>query len=177
MIAFSEDLIEAYPEAKVVLTYRDVDSWYRSYNQAVIGSMNAIIPNLACGLSTYLWRIREVHFRAVKGWLGMKIDTEDMRAKAKQAYWDHYANVKRVTPPERLLEFKLEDGWKPLCDFLRKPVPNRPFPRVNDAQALEEKITLLCRRGLVHVLRRSLMWSIPVAAGLAIAYWIRTQSG
>lgn len=27
-VAFSEELMEAYPEAKVLLTTRDVDSWY-----------------------------------------------------------------------------------------------------------------------------------------------------
>lgn len=28
-ILFSEELIESYPEAKVILTLRDVDSWYK----------------------------------------------------------------------------------------------------------------------------------------------------
>jgi len=29
VIEFSRELIEAYPDAKVILTLRDVDSWYK----------------------------------------------------------------------------------------------------------------------------------------------------
>lgn len=39
-IAFSDDLIEAYPEAKVVLVERDIKSWHKSF-------MNAVIKNMA----------------------------------------------------------------------------------------------------------------------------------
>ncbi|KAI9691512.1 MAG: hypothetical protein M1822_007583 [Bathelium mastoideum] len=36
-IAFAEDLIAAYPEAKVILVERDRDRWFNSFNEAVIG--------------------------------------------------------------------------------------------------------------------------------------------
>lgn len=42
--------------------------------------------------------------------------------------------VKRVVPPERLLVMNLNEGWQPLCKFLDKPVPQEPFPRLNDAE-------------------------------------------
>jgi len=45
-IAFAEDLIEAYPEAKVVLVERDVDSWYESFMTGVIKSMVCVAPFL-----------------------------------------------------------------------------------------------------------------------------------
>ena len=35
-IAFAEDLIKAYPEAKVILVNRDIDKWYDSFNQNVV---------------------------------------------------------------------------------------------------------------------------------------------
>ncbi len=38
-IAFAEDLIEAYPEAKVILVDRDIDSWFDSFDQNVIYQM------------------------------------------------------------------------------------------------------------------------------------------
>jgi hypothetical protein len=41
-IAFAEELIEAYPEAKVVLVERDIDSWYDSYMTAVIKNMVSV---------------------------------------------------------------------------------------------------------------------------------------
>lgn len=35
---------------------------------------------------------------------------------------------------------EITDGWAPLCKMLNKPVPKQPFPRVNDAAALNELI-------------------------------------
>ena len=49
-----------------------------------------------------------------------------------QYYEDWYAHVKRTVPKEQLLEFNVKQGWEPLCKFLGKPVPNKPFPRFND---------------------------------------------
>lgn len=34
--------------------------------------------------------------------------------------------------------FNVKDGWKPLCDILGLPVPDVPFPHVNDADAVQE---------------------------------------
>lgn len=38
-IAFAEELIRAYPQAKVILVERDIDKWYDSFNQNVIYQM------------------------------------------------------------------------------------------------------------------------------------------
>jgi hypothetical protein len=38
-LAFSEELIVMYPEAKVVLVERDIDEWYTSFDAAVTGPM------------------------------------------------------------------------------------------------------------------------------------------
>jgi hypothetical protein len=37
------------------------------------------------------------------------------------------------------LEMEVQDGWAPLCEFLGKPIPNEPFPRSNDAEAVEQR--------------------------------------
>ena len=44
----------------------------------------------------------------------------------------------RHRPPD-LLEVQLAngDGWKPICAFLRRPVPDSPFPHVNRAAGRE----------------------------------------
>ena len=36
VIAFAEELIEAYPEAKVILVERDIEKWYKSFDEAVV---------------------------------------------------------------------------------------------------------------------------------------------
>lgn len=49
----------------------------------------------------------------------------------------HNDLVRRLVPSDRLLVLNLGDGWEPLCRFLGKPIPNEPFPRVNDAAAAD----------------------------------------
>lgn len=49
-----------------------------------------------------------------------------------KGYELHYNNVRQAIPPERLLEYNVKEGWEPLCTFLKVPVPDVPFPHVND---------------------------------------------
>ena len=35
-------------------------------------------------------------------------------------------------PADRLLVFEVKEGWTPLCKFLGLPVPDTPFPNVNN---------------------------------------------
>jgi hypothetical protein len=44
----------------------------------------------------------------------------------------HNAEVQATIPPERLLVWKVTDGWEPLCEFLGVPVPGVPVPHIND---------------------------------------------
>ena len=55
------------------------------------------------------------------------------KSKAVEVFNFHVAEVKAFVPPDRLLVFDVKEGWPPLCAFLKKPVPNTPFPNVNDA--------------------------------------------
>ena len=50
----------------------------------------------------------------------------------------HNQWVKDHTPPDKFFEVELKDGWAPLCRILNKPIPDGPFPRANDADAVAE---------------------------------------
>lgn len=41
---------------------------------------------------------------------------------------------------ERLLQFDFRDGWKPLCEFLEKPIPDRVFPHENKKGGMNSTI-------------------------------------
>ena len=41
--------------------------------------------------------------------------------------------LKAALPAERLLVWSAKDGWGPLCEFLEVPVPDEPFPQINDS--------------------------------------------
>lgn len=54
----------------------------------------------------------------------------------KRIFESHNEMVKRVAGEQgRLLEFRVEEGWGPLCEFLGKEIPDSiKFPRGNDAK-------------------------------------------
>ena len=43
-------------------------------------------------------------------------------------------------PPERLLVWKVTEGWEPLCEFLEVPVPDEPLPHENDAETFRGRV-------------------------------------
>jgi hypothetical protein len=43
-------------------------------------------------------------------------------------------SVIATCPKDKLLIFEVKQGWEPLCKFLGKPIPNVPFPNVNDSK-------------------------------------------
>lgn len=129
---FALELIQAYPNAKVIIVERDIDQWYTSLEEAIISTTwgwradfftNILAPLFGgkAGLT-----IRKV----MLGFFEARNVTE-LRAKARDRYRRHYADIRAAVPPERLLDFKLEAGWGPLCAFLGKEVPDVPFPRKN----------------------------------------------
>jgi len=68
-------------------------------------------------------------------------------------YREHYQSIRDVVPRDRLLEYRLGSGWEPLCEFLGKEVPDVPFPRVNESDALQDWIKVMTRRGSVNALK------------------------
>ena len=39
--------------------------------------------------------------------------------------------VRGLVAKERLLEWSIDDGWEPLCNFLGKSIPQQDFPHAN----------------------------------------------
>ena len=51
-------------------------------------------------------------------------------------YNNWVTHVKQTVPADRLLVFEPKQGWEPLCAFLDLPVPEGPFPHVNDTPSM-----------------------------------------
>jgi hypothetical protein len=58
---------------------------------------------------------------------------KEMTLKAYHAWNEH---VRAVIPSDRLLVFKVTEGWDPLCKFLGVPKPSEPFPHANETESL-----------------------------------------
>lgn len=63
------------------------------------------------------------------------------------------------------------DAQGPLCDFLGKPVPDVPFPRVNDSEALQELLTIIIKRGLYNAFKRAVRVALPLLL-LGVGTWL-----
>ncbi|GFR52716.1 hypothetical protein Agub_g15265 [Astrephomene gubernaculifera] len=133
--AFYSELLAANPNAKVILTLRDFDSWYESALATVytMGECGSSIrpPAYLAPLFRPLTNLFSMNDLMFKDGIfeGRFLDKEFVR----KVYESHHAEVRRVVPPGQLLEFHVKEGWGPLCAFLGKPVPEgEPFPRVND---------------------------------------------
>ena len=64
------------------------------------------------------------------------------RAHAIDVFERHNAEVRRALPAERLLVYEVGDGWGPLCEFLERPVPDAPFPRVNSTEEFRARFDM-----------------------------------
>ncbi|POS72452.1 hypothetical protein DHEL01_v209156 [Diaporthe helianthi] len=128
----AEELIKAYPEAKVILTTRDFDKWSKSMTQSVDrglkwNSWDWIAP--FDPIYGPWWRYHKFT-HALRPLLAPKGE--------RQAYKDHYDLVRRLVPKDRLLEYSVSEGWGPLCKFLEKDVPKESFPNVNNTNEFLE---------------------------------------
>lgn len=132
---FYPQLMEAYPEAKVVLTVRDPDRWYESVNETIY-PLTMDTPRWFLRLfMPGLYAVNRVGRALVFG--GTFGGRFDDRAHALAVYAAHIEEVERTVPPERLLVYSVKEGWEPLCTFLDLPVPDEPFPHLNERKQLQ----------------------------------------
>ncbi|KAK4207830.1 P-loop containing nucleoside triphosphate hydrolase protein, partial [Rhypophila decipiens] len=136
---FAREIIEAYPDAKVILNMRrDVEGWHKS----VVGTL--VKANQSWGFWIASWLDRECfwawHVYERFLWTGLfRASDGDLKKAVERngrgVYYEHHAMIRGLVPKERLLEWYIDDGWEPLCRFLGKPVPppNVPFPHANAA--------------------------------------------
>ncbi|CAK7209963.1 hypothetical protein SBRCBS47491_000624 [Sporothrix bragantina] len=169
-VAFAEELIEAYPEAKVVMTTRNVDTWHASTLKTVY--WRAMDPELAW-LSKFSWAagmyqpmLRKFFDTFFEG----KFPT-----RGKAIYEAHYAKIRSIVPPERLLEFRVSEGWEPLCKFLGDAIPpaSQPFPNVNESATFVSRSK---RRNRMQMLNVALRWLLIVLAVWISALLLRSSS-
>jgi len=116
-------LARAFPDAKVLLTVRDGEAWRRSVAH-LLTAASAARP--AAALMPRLRRALTLADALLEGFVGPDPTSEAWLAAQAR----HDAQVVRGIPAERLLIFRVDQGWGPLCDFLGCEVPAcEPFPK------------------------------------------------
>ncbi len=122
--AFWRELAEAYPDCLVVLSLRDPMAWWESADETAFGVLRSDPPAAPPFMAAWHTMVRDMMDARFPGML-------DDRDTAIATFERHNALVREVIPAGRLLEWRAEQGWAPLCDALRVPVPSEPFPHVN----------------------------------------------
>ena len=158
----AEDLITAYPDAKVILTTRDPEKWLESWNATVVETQrwwrkwNWILP-ICGGLVQDFRRNASISFYAWS--YGDPFDREQQR----RIYCDHNAKVRALVPKDRLLEMDAHGSWQPLCAFLGRAVPKESYPHGARRDGFHVAMAMIWRQALFIALRR-----MVIAGGLGV---------
>ena len=164
-----EDLLQMYPDAKLLLNVRSSpQTWERSFRDSLAFFSTKIYLMLTYWVPQSYWHHqvykRYTHLQHER--YGKEIDPYSAACYELHNQWVRdWAN----TYNRPILEWESSDGWKPLCRFLEKPVPNKEFPRVNDAAFLRRLTQYLIARGL---LAWACVLTTPLIAVVAVL-WAR----
>ncbi|KFH47480.1 hypothetical protein ACRE_015940 [Hapsidospora chrysogenum ATCC 11550] len=127
---FVAELLELYPDAEVVCVTRDRQRWWKSWEsvtqQAGAGFLNWFLAPVP-GKRWYPKLVTQF----------LEQQEERHGPMTEKRMDEHNEYVREVTPPAKFHMMDLSQGWEPLCKMLNVPIPDEPFPRVNDAEAVE----------------------------------------
>lgn len=128
---FWDSMAAVFPDAPILLSTRsDEETWYASVVKTVLPATQQAEDSpwrdMACAL-----------FK--KG-----VDIEDLLSPTKEqmiaGYRAHNARVRELALSDRSFEWQPEDGWGPICEALKLPVPATDFPHENTRKDFAERI-------------------------------------
>lgn len=171
---FPSELVNAYPQALVILNTRSPASWHASMDETIFHVFRWISWPLLAKLDAGFTKTWYTH--CMLTW--SIFCSNDYRAAAcTKAYEKHNDHVRSVVPKERLLEYEVEEGWGPLCRFLGKEVPTEDFPWVNDTGEFVENHRMLWAYSVFNAARNVVGVSLVSLGVGALAWWMyRTKN-
>ncbi|MGE5378070.1 MAG: sulfotransferase family protein [Bacteroidota bacterium] len=125
-VTFFDEIVQHYPDARVILTWRDPEDWYGSAQNTIFEALELSVQNPDPDKRESHSLTRRLILEHTFG--GRYSEKEYVI----EVYQKHIQHVVELVPRERLLQFDIRDGWKPLCDFLQTAIPAEPFPKVNE---------------------------------------------
>ncbi|KAK7984160.1 hypothetical protein PG989_011562 [Apiospora arundinis] len=135
---FVPELVELFPEVRVVLNTREPERWWPSFAN-VLGHLPPLFSLLTAPQPSVRWipKILTGFERSVD---------ELLVANGREAgvygpyILELYQNeIIKTVPKEQLVVMEVKDGWQPIAQFLNKPVPDEDFPRVNEKAAFDRQ--------------------------------------
>ena len=136
------ELREAYPDAKLLLSVRSAESWARSmtetigdlfYGDSLMHDLSSARTHVDSAWKEYLDLMAEMWDRS--GLLPRGGADEAYLASAFERY-----NAQVQDDFDDVVVWSPADGWEPICELLELPVPDAPFPQVNDSAMFADRI-------------------------------------
>ena len=152
---FFEEILEAFPDCKVILSERDEDSWIKSFvNQ--MESMHAARSKMESMLSPTARKMYYLVNSFGDATFGSR--NPEFTYLFRKRYRIHNHRVKSIVPADKLLVYNVKQGWKPLCDFLECEVPSIAFPHENVKAKMVETLPMTrCSRQIKLEMERSVL--------------------
>ena len=143
---YYKQIIPAYPNAKIIHTIRDADSWYNSAMETIFWASKPSFARIFKMMirMPFSSAIRE-RFPVLK-YNGEMVDSIfGNNLKDKQEVIKRYNAINHETlnflPKDRSLVYEVKQGWEPLCKFLNVPIPSTPFPRSNTRDQFRHNVS------------------------------------
>jgi hypothetical protein len=129
---FCDELIAAYPSAKVILSIREEDSWIKSVESTI---WHNYVADQAAGKKPETPRDIMLHKM-----LGYAFEG-DFPKNGRKVFRDHNEHVRQLMKDrkEDFLEYNIKEGWGPLCQFLGKEMPKEDIPHTDVWAKYKEK--------------------------------------
>ncbi len=131
--AFWPELMTVYPDAKVILTLREPEGWYRSASNTIFRRMGSSFEPDDLATRNQLAMAREIIRDGTFGG-----DLSD-RHNALRVFDANTRRCLTEVPAERLIVYNAGDGWNGLCGPLGIPVPDAPYPHVNTTEEFQAR--------------------------------------
>ena len=125
---FFEEILEGFPDCKVILSVREEDPWIESLVRQ-LDSLYALRFKPVSMLSPTARKMEYVFDSFLDAIYG-SCNTRSTCVIRKRCRI-HNHRVKSIVPADKLLVYNVKQGWKPLCDFLECDVPTVAFPHEN----------------------------------------------
>jgi len=126
--AFWPEISQAFPNAIILHSTRDSESWWKSASSTIFNSVNLLQPE-----SEWLGMVRAMMASR------FTTDLSDKDA-CIAAFERNNAHVLATAPKDRLLEWRASDGWAPICKALDLPIPDEPFPHANTTEEFLSRV-------------------------------------
>jgi hypothetical protein len=144
VIACYQQLLEKYPDAKIILTVRDANAWYESASRTIFNTEPGLAGKVKMALKMpFSPRLRNLMrvFRMSGQFWQEHVGKNFREKEAAIAFYRRWnEQIKSEIPAEKLLVYEVSQGWQPLCGFLGVEVPAEDFPKANIREEfLQEK--------------------------------------